>query len=83
MTNNPRNLKARLRPDAKHDMRASLDNIISNLLEDVDPIYKSCLTCINFSEQREGCSLANYQRPPARVIAYGCPQWEDVDEIPF
>ena len=30
----------------------------------------------------EVCKLVN-QRPPARVIAYACPKWEDKDEVPF
>ena len=80
---NKRNLKPRLRVDATYDIQSAIHGIIIRTIEGTDPIYKSCMNCINFSEQREGCSLANYQRPPARVIAYGCPQWEDIDEIPF
>lgn len=46
------------------------------------PIYQSCLNCDNFIEKTEICKLAN-QRPPAKVIAYGCPQWDDKEDIPF
>ena len=39
----------------------------------------SCLTCKAFSEAQELCGLY-HARPPARTIAYGCAQWEDLDE---
>ena len=80
---NERKLKPTLRFDAKYDLQSSIHNLVMRAIEGTDPIYKSCMNCINFNEQREGCSLANWQRPPARVIAYGCPQWEDIDEVPF
>lgn len=79
---NKRNLKPRIRPDATFDLRSALINTFENTIKQVDPVYISCLNCINFKEKEELCGLVN-QRPPARVIAYGCPRWEDVDEIPF
>jgi hypothetical protein len=45
-------------------------------------MHKNCLNCISFEEKREICVVAK-QRPPVRVIAYGCPQFIDKDEIPF
>lgn len=42
---------------------------------------ETCLTCQHFKEHEgELCGLAG-QRPPARVIAYGCPQHQP--EPPF
>lgn len=38
-----------------------------------------CLTCGYFDEETEVCKEAG-QRPPARVIVFGCPKWDD---IPF
>ena len=43
-------------------------------------LFQSCLNCVHFNEASELCGLVN-QRPPARVIALGCPQHSD--EIPF
>lgn len=43
-------------------------------------IIACCLTCEHFDEPAETCTLYQ-QRPPARVIAYGCPSWQD--EMPF
>ncbi len=44
-------------------------------------IFPTCITCANFShDAKELCKLVN-MRPPARIIADGCPQY--VDEIPF
>jgi len=84
---NPRNLKPKLRFDAKEDIRNSLQNIIANVLEDVDPVYHSCLNCDNFSEKNETCTLSNPpQRPPARTLSinrknyiYRCKRTESLD----
>ena len=43
---------------------------------------KRCTNCRNFDKQAELCSIAK-QRPPAHVIASGCPSFDDEDEIPF
>lgn len=81
-------MKAKLKPqlthDAKADVKASLENVIANLLEDHTPIYRSCLNCEYFNEGPELCMKAKpEQRPPARIIAYGCPGWNNFDNIPF
>jgi len=49
--------------------------------DDIDP-FANCLNCLNFDEEKEICNLYN-KRPPAKIIAYGCPQWVDVTEIPY
>ncbi len=41
---------------------------------------RTCVTCDNFHEPQERCTLAG-TRPPASVIAYGCEKW--IDEVPF
>lgn len=41
---------------------------------------RTCLTCLWFDEKTEQCSKAA-ARPPARVIAFGCPAYEE--DIPF
>lgn len=56
-------------------------------------LIHSCMTCRHFAERGaaelgpatpaipvEHCGLYKV-RPPARVIAYGCPSWED--DLPF
>ncbi len=42
--------------------------------------FKCCINCEYFAEHTEECVKYN-QRPPARVIAHGCKEWEI--EIPF
>lgn len=44
-------------------------------------LFQTCTTCEHFSKE-EICKLAN-QRPPANVIADGCTEYKDFDEIPF
>jgi hypothetical protein len=41
---------------------------------------KTCMTCDHFRQVDEICQKYN-MRPPAKVIAFGCPAYED--EIPF
>lgn len=48
---------------------------------DVEGLFRNCVNCYHFNEATEICALANGQRPPARVIANGCPKHSD--EIPF
>lgn len=75
-----RKIKAILKVDGTYDLKLMIDNVLNK----IEPIYKSCLNCEKFDEKQEICKHMNCnQRPPARVIAYGCPQWEDYDEIPF
>jgi hypothetical protein len=74
-------LTATLRIDAKYDIQSAVANAVINIIRD-DPIYRSCLNCMYFNEQAELCSKYN-QKPPARIIAYACPTWENQDEIPF
>jgi hypothetical protein len=45
-------------------------------------LMRSCLTCQHFDETRELCKPAQL-RPPARVIANGCPKYDDIYDIPF
>ena len=71
--------KPTLRIDATYELQAALNAAIQSLDQ---PLYRSCLNCIKFNEKAELCALCN-QRPPAKVIAYSCDQWEDVKEIPF
>lgn len=54
---------------------------LKEIFENIKPIYRSCLNCEHFNESKEICKL-NEMRPPAKVIAYSCELWEDI-EIPF
>lgn len=55
-----------------------------------ETIVTSCLSCRYFSEHgipetgrpAETCDKFK-AKPPARIIAFGCPSYEDIDEIPF
>ena len=40
-------------------------------------LVHTCLTCVNWIGNKEVCRLAPQHRPPAHVIAYGCPAWQD------
>jgi hypothetical protein len=40
----------------------------------------TCVNCIHFDSQHGVCNANNRLRPPAHIIAYGCPRH---DTIPF
>lgn len=44
-------------------------------------LVASCITCEHWKPDMEVCGLV-MMRPPAEVIALGCPCWQD-DLIPF
>ena len=61
------------------DPRYFLGQSIVELVERAQ-LHHTCLTCEHFDEAREICRVAD-ARPPARVIASGCPSY--TEEIPF
>lgn len=38
---------------------------------------RTCLSCTKFDEKQEECKQYG-KRPPARIIAYGCPDYEEI-----
>jgi hypothetical protein len=49
-------------------------------VEHAHKMFPCCINCDNFVEEIEICKL--YQiRPPAHIIAYGCPAWLQL--VPF
>jgi hypothetical protein len=44
-------------------------------------LLTTCIRCAHFNHELEMCKLCT-KRPPAKVIALGCPQWQD-DLMPF
>lgn len=45
----------------------------------VNGLLPSCLNCDHWLDKAEVCD--KYGRPPAVVIVYGCPEWDE--GIPF
>lgn len=78
---------------AFHEAEAKLRGIVMNsepapnprsinrdtLVSLVNKQCETCLSCGHFVEQTELCSMFK-QRPPARIIAFGCPNY---DFVPF
>lgn len=76
-----------LRNDARANLHGALHGAIAGsiglLFNPANYPFKTCLNCIRFIENTEICALYS-QRPPARVIAFGCSSYSDsTDEIPF
>lgn len=76
-------MKPTLSEFARIDLEAAVRNAIRNILERGVAVnefpYITCITCMHFDEGKEHCQLYN-ARPPARVIAFGCPSH---DYIPY
>ena len=74
-------MSLRTKPEIQIDL---LNSTIKTLTElKPEDIVESCLTCQNFNEDTEQCGLY-FARPPARVIAFGCPSYFNIeDDIPF
>lgn len=60
---------------------SDIEPFIDELKKQINRAKVTCLTCTHFTEDTEACGLYG-QRPPARVIAYGCPSYVD-KEPPF
>lgn len=81
-------IKPRMRGVVSDDYNAAahaaLDQLRQVLYKEVKQhaLHQTCLTCHNFDEQNELCKKFN-MRPPARVIAFSCKDYDDIDEIPF
>lgn len=52
------------------------------LTEALKAARESCLNCVSWRKQNETCIQFN-ARPPAHVIAFGCPSFCHNQEIPF
>ncbi len=77
-------IKPKFRKEAMLDLASGLRGALDRVLKEdqYQHPYQNCLLCDHFNEEKEVCKL--YQKkPPARVIAYGCPSFEDEDAIPF
>lgn len=48
-----------------------------------EELHVSCVNCTNWHQIEEYC-MKYQQRPPARIIAFACPDWFNLDEdVPF
>lgn len=60
--------------DAADKMTASFVSVVQQSLT-------TCVVCDHWNQTGETCMKFQNQRPPARVIAFGCPAFEN--EVPF
>lgn len=65
----------------RNTLRAVLEDVVREAMDNVASLQRTCMNCRHFSELDERCELAG-ARPPAHVIAFGCPSF-DLDDIPF
>lgn len=72
------NINPKLRIDGSYHFKEAFERALKTAPK---AFFKSCLNCENFNEENEICKKYN-QRPPARIIAYACDSYIDM-EIPF
>ncbi len=66
--------------DRQQQLEALSEVVAKHVKIAIKDACKTCLTCDHFKQAKEVCGL-NMQRPPAKVIAFGCECYEN--EIPF
>lgn len=67
-------------------IETALRESVKRSLDEIEPIeiFRSCLSCDHFVESQEACKISDMQRPPARIIAFGCTKYDNLDDdIPF
>ena len=75
--------KPKIRAEAEIDLRGAIMHAVWTQFQRTDIFpFQNCLGCKRFVESEERCKFYN-ARPPARVIAFGCDEFEDINEIPF
>ena len=52
-----------------------VDDLVEKIQAVLRQARRTCVNCVHFDNGSEGCALASGQRPPAVVIATGCPNW--------
>lgn len=64
------------------NIATAINTLAKSLSGAVQAGRRTCVHCLHFDERDEACTFYNpVMRPPARVIAFGCPAFED--DIPF
>lgn len=64
------------------DLEGMVARFAKMFADELERCTKSCLTCEHFNEAQEKCEAdPQRRRPPARVIAFGCPSYEE--RLPF
>lgn len=64
-------------PERERAIALALRGFGSDVARAIVTSMETCLNCTHFDEPSEVCKLAQ-QRPPARVIAHGCPMFDPV-----
>jgi hypothetical protein len=72
--------KLRSTPERERNIAIALQSCASQVARGIVDALQTCVNCQHFDEGVEVCKLAG-QRPPARVIAHGCPS--HAPAVPF
>lgn len=70
------------RPKLRREVEIDLNAFVNALMKRNDFPFQNCISCCHFTEATELCKHWN-AKPPARVIAYGCSNYQDETEIPY
>lgn len=67
-------------PERDKSIAIALQQCAADIARGITDAMETCLSCEHFHEPTEICALAQ-ARPPARVIAHGCPSYNA--KVPF
>lgn len=69
-----------MKPNITEEIKRAVKYAVDSTLDEYD-IRSCCINCEHFNEMSEFCKLTvPASRPPARVIAFGCPAFKDNDK---
>ena len=66
-----------LRQDAWLNLSSTLIGNITNA-----NVFQNCLNCMNWDYAGDKCKKYD-AKPPAEIIVYSCPDYQDDGEVPF
>lgn len=65
------------------DFKSSVDREIVRYIKNPAAYpFQTCLNCMNWKHELDLCGKYN-AKPPAEIIVFSCPDYQDDGEIPF
>lgn len=75
--------KLKVRKEASVDFHQQIIEASYSALEQSNKYpFATCLNCISFEENKSYCKK-HKASPPPRVIVYSCPDYFDIEDVPF
>lgn len=75
--------KPELRVNARYNFRSAINGFVETIFSDARSYpFQTCLNCDHWDDKEEICKKFS-ARPPAHIIVFSCPDYDDMNDIPF